>query len=223
MRSKLVFGSVLAYVAMAFVPPSQQNVLVHMQSARADIASTARGALVQEEIPSEKELKAAATLMQELAKNPQIGTLIHSAEQKAGVHNGTAVIGRAAGFLAAISPSVKPARSPVQPTSTIKVTRSTSWKKMVSTETVPALRDLLQQVDFAQRKGDIRLCRDFDPSLAGFSGVRPTAGDFLALCLAKVTGEVRRCEQISLETAPQLRSVCSSELVGRATHALVSL
>lgn len=73
----------------------------------------------------------------------------------------------------------------------------------------PRLIRQLERIEWATRRNDIRACVEL---LSGDAPVGTTPGDYLALCLARVTQSDRYCSQIDSRLAPFLRVLCDEEL-----------
>lgn len=93
------------------------------------------------------------------------------------------------------------------------MTRKTSayWTEVKTESTDENLVSSLQKIEWAIGKKDVRLCRDL-PIVKSDASDGPTYGDYLALCLAAVTGDTARCDQINAGTASTLRKLCTEEL-----------
>lgn len=183
------------------------------------VEETAKGALLQGQVPDAEQLAAAAKLLQQIASNPHVTELVDTAGKKTGTAISAGVLSSAAATLKNVLPTPvkavkKVSKIVAQPT----VRRSNEWKTILASEGDKHLQELYESVDWAQRKSDVRLCKDLDPAVhTGSPSVAgPTIGDILALCLAKATGDAARCGQIDASTASALKSVCETELEGRA-------
>lgn len=96
------------------------------------------------------------------------------------------------------------------------VVTSKQWTSLLSKEKATGLQKVLEEIDFAARKHNPRLCASLDPATADRSQfVSPTLGDLLALCLAKVSADPERCSQIDPVSGASLKSICEGELVHR--------
>jgi hypothetical protein len=69
----------------------------------------------------------------------------------------------------------------------------------------------MEDIEWAVRKTNVRLCRDIASDLLSTQDA-PSQGDYLALCLGKVTGDMARCDQINSERAPIIKKLCTEEL-----------
>jgi hypothetical protein len=215
MRSLLVFGITAAFIACAFVPPSQQNFIARAEQAKVQVAERTKAALGTAGLPSSADLKRAAALMKSLSKDPNVTTLLEKAEKGVRVADQIAILQKAADALKTVSPSPKKIVSRVVHKAVVSVTGvqpSARWKEIVETEKNSDLRLQLERVDFAARKGDVRLCKEIsNAEFANHAGF-PATGDLLALCLAKITGESSRCDQINSNLFVPLKPVCTEEL-----------
>lgn len=94
------------------------------------------------------------------------------------------------------------------------VVTSKEWKSLLKEKNSESLQTALEEIDFAARKHDPRLCLTLDPSQSDRAQfTSPTIGDLLALCLAKVSADFERCSAIDPVTGATLRSICEGELV----------
>jgi|GEM_PF-1719589 len=213
MRSLLVFGITIAFIASAFVPPSEANFRSLAERAKATIEQRMKVSLPGTGIPDTAELKKAAKLMQTLAKDPQATVLIEDALKTAKTQDYSGLWKSAASLLKKTLPASQGIASTVtdrlmEDTGTQAVSR---WIKLISAEKDPVLHKQLERIDWAAKKGDVRLCRELTLGEVINGGNGPSTGDLLAFCLAKVLGEGERCAQMS-DASEALRAVCQEEL-----------
>lgn len=80
-----------------------------------------------------------------------------------------------------------------------------------------AMKAQLERIQWAAAKGDPKLCKNLGELMMNTTDTAgtPSFGDYLAFCLAAVTKEISRCDQISTETAPSLYSACQKALDDR--------
>lgn len=213
MRSLLVFGITIAFIASAFVSPSEANFRSLAERAKATIEQRTKGSLPGTGIPSAAELQKAAKLMQTLAKDPRVTVLREDALKTAKTQNYSGLWKSAAGLLTKALPASQGiARSVTGRLMEKGGTQAASrWSGLVSAEKDPVLRKQLERIDWAVQKGDARLCRELTLGEVIDDGNGPSTGDLLALCLAKVLGEGDRCSQMS-DASAALRTVCLEEL-----------
>ena len=81
---------------------------------------------------------------------------------------------------------------------------SAYWKQVKKESDDEDLVSRMADIEWATRKQDVRLC-------VGVTEGTASKGDYLALCLAKVTGDPARCDQID-SAAPVLHKLCTEEL-----------
>ncbi len=218
MRTLLTFGAIGLYLATAFTPPGQGVLQSRMDTAKAAIGGEARTVLIGEGSAALKQIQTAAKLVKAMSKDPKVSVLLEQAGKKVGTSDPVGLLAKSASLLSSVAPTPKKVISKVVsmvvPT---LVKPSQEWKQVVANEKDPMLKHLYEEIDWAGHKSDVRLCKEIDPSVASLSSKDgPTIGDLLALCLAKATADASRCEQIDSTTAPELKSICESELVGNA-------
>lgn len=78
----------------------------------------------------------------------------------------------------------------------------TSGWKHIKKEGSPHLVEQLERIEWASRKADVRLCGE----VVGDADV--TVGDYIALCVAIVTGDSARCDYLHA-----LQDLCADELI----------
>ncbi len=213
MRSLLVFGITIVFIASAFVSPSEANFRSLAERAKATIEQRTKASLLGPGIPDTAELKKAAKLMQTLAKDPRVTVLVEDAAKTAKTQDYSGLWGSAASLLKKALPASQGIASTVterlpENTGTQAVSR---WTELVLAEKDPVLHKQLERIDWAAKKGDARLCRELTLGEVIDGGNGPSTGDLLALCLAKVLGEGERCAQMS-DASAALRTVCLEEL-----------
>lgn len=156
LRSFLVIGIVIAFIASAFTVPTDQNYKALAETARSEVRK--RTADVRRTaVPASK------TLARVAVKRIRI--------QITGGRPGKA------------------------------------WKAAKGSSD-PVFVQQLERIEWATKKQDVRLCKDV--LTADAAGGKP--GDYLALCLARVTGDYSRCMQIDPLEASLLKHLCDEEL-----------
>lgn len=80
------------------------------------------------------------------------------------------------------------------------------WDAIEAKTDDPAVKDVLERVQWAEAKSDISLCQD----LVAKPGV--SVGDAVALCIARVTGDGTHCVQIDALRSPVLSAACRETL-----------
>ncbi len=88
---------------------------------------------------------------------------------------------------------------------------SAYWKQVKNDSDDKNFVARMQDIEWATRKTDVRLCGVLIDTIPINTG-EPTRGDYLALCLAKVTGDIARCDQIKTDITPVLKKLCTEEL-----------
>ncbi len=81
---------------------------------------------------------------------------------------------------------------------------SAYWKHVKKESDDKDLISRMDDIEWATRKQDVRLC-------VGVAEGTASRGDYLALCLAKVTGDPARCDQID-SSSSVLHTLCTEEL-----------
>jgi len=88
---------------------------------------------------------------------------------------------------------------------------SAYWKQVKKDSDDDDFIARMEDIEWAARKTDVRLCGELIATIP-LTLHQPTRGDYLALCLAKVTGDIARCDQIDNDIAPVLKKLCTEEL-----------
>lgn len=229
MRLFLVFAIIALYIAVAFVPPSTQNLQAAMlqlnESKMFDGFHIGNGALPGGNI----DLAATASSLRDLASRvgaavPQTLPSAESGKQYADR------LADAAGVLTALGGKsseelkvdlrnelAKKAAETIQNIGRGKPKGSGAWWVMLRNEMDPVVLEQLHLIQAAIVAGDVRLCGELPYAVPvqrmidGAMLMTPSRGDYLAYCLARVTGEGTRCEQIDDRISPALQTVCRAD------------
>jgi hypothetical protein len=158
-----------------------------------------------------QEIKQAAAVMKNLAKDPRVTVLMDTAAKGAKGQTDAATLLKAANTISSVLPTpTSVAQGAIhQVALQLKPKTSKRWTELLKTEQDAVLLQQLQRIDWAVRKQDVRLCGEVKNPPVPVSG--PSTTDLLALCLAKITREGIRCSQIST-SASILKSICEEEL-----------
>jgi hypothetical protein len=229
MRTFLVFAIIALYIAVAFVPPSTQNLQAAMlqlgdaklftglqvgslqlQGKNVDLADTAKAL---GELASRLGNVQQPTFVAGLPGKEYAEKLADAAEVIA------SVAGKTPDDLKADMRNefAKQASEAIQGIGRGKPAGSAAWKKMLKAETDPVVLEQLHIIQDAILSGDVRVCGDLpyaDPVERVVDGAfrfTPSHGDYLAYCLARVTGESGRCAQIDDRVTPDLRAACGAD------------
>jgi len=214
MRSLWIFGITAAFIVCAFVPPSEANFLALAERARTTIEQRTRGSLLVGNLPNITDLQKAVKLMKNLAKDPKVSVLVEDLSQGANGKVSPDILKKGAAAIESVLPTPKQVVTKVvsKLISTPQLKQSDKWVELLKTEPDQKLLIQLERVDWAAKKGDLRLCKEITVE---DSGTGPTTGDLIALCVAKITRLSDRCNQIGDEAAG-LKSICIEELASDA-------
>lgn len=208
MRSLWVFGITAAFIVCAFVPPSEANFKALASRARVSIEQRARSSLVGS-VPQLNELRKASSVIKNLARDPRVSVLVENLNRGFNAPAGSNVLKESASIIDSVLPTAKKkAATVISNIVTAQKKQSPKWLVFLRSETDPAIRKQLDRIDWAEKKDSISLCRELEAVPQG-----TTLGDFIALCVAKISRSPDRCAQIS---DAALKSVCQDELAGEA-------
>ncbi len=219
MRSLCTFGCLALFVGSAFITPSEANVLARAEQARSQVQTTVRGALLSGKVPDARDITSASDILRRIAKSESASQAVSTVLKRGeSVDDLRTVLSSSADVLTSTLPTPSRVVSrAVRSVTRQPVVTSKQWKSLLGAKNDPALQKALEEIDFASRKHDPRLCLTLDPSTTDrTSFVSPTIGDLLALCLAKVSANPERCTAIDPLTGATLRSICEGELVRSA-------
>lgn len=229
MRTFLVFSVIALYIAVAFVPPSSQNLQAAMLQLNESRLFTGIHVGSVTAAGQKVDLLATAGLLKELATkvattSPQ--SVVSGASGKEYAEK----ITQAAGVIAAIGGKstdelkvdlrnelAKKAAEAIQNIGKGKPAGSIAWKRILKNEVDPVVLEQLQLIQAAIVAGDVRLCgalpyaAPVERTADGTTYMTPSHGDYLAYCLARVTGEGSRCDQIDERIAPALQTACRAD------------
>ncbi len=188
MRSLLFFGAITAFFATSFVMPSDQSLASLSQDARSELEKTAESALMKN-IPNQKELNQVAKVMSVVAKDPVILERLKSAKIGVSTANQQQLLESTVSTLKNVAKQSLPTSKKIvvsylHP----KKHPSQEWLERVKNEADPTRKALLAHIDLAEKEKNIRLCNE--SSLL-------QKKDFFTLCLARVTQNSARCDQLS--------------------------
>jgi len=210
MRSLVIFGITAVFIACAFVPPSEANFQALAEHAKVAIEKGSVSSFFTVSLPDTNEWKKAAKSLQTLTKDAATTVLVENVTSNVKGQIASGALQTATNMLKDIVPEPATVAKAVvnQVTATVSSQVSKRWTELLSSEKDPALAKIYERIDWAAKKGEVRLCRELT---LGVSTETIAAGDLLALCLAKVTRDPARCEQIS-DDASVLKSICKEEL-----------
>lgn len=228
MRIFLVFAIIALYIAVAFVPPSTQN----LQAAMLELTDTKFfdgfhvGTL---SIPGKNvDVTTVAEALKELATRAgSAQQLVTVGEQGKEISSTLSAAAKLLGAAASTSGKqvevdmrnalAKQASDIIQNIGKTKAD-SGAWRRMLKAETDPVILEQLHIVQDAVQSGDVRRCGELSFVAQEQRGndahgvlFTPGYGDYLAYCLARVTGEGSRCDQISGGITPALDAVCRAD------------
>lgn len=219
MRSLLTFGCLMLFVGSAFITPSEANVVARAEQARSQVQTTIRGTLLTGKVPDARDIKTATDVLRRISKSESATTAVSTVLKRGeNVDDLRRVLSSSADVLTSTLPIPQRVVSrAVRSVVRQPVVTSKQWKSLLTAKNSPDLQNALEEIDFASRKHDPRLCLTLDPSRVDrTSFVSPTIGDLLALCLAKVSADPERCTAIDPLTGATLRKICEGELVRSA-------
>jgi hypothetical protein len=217
-RSIVILGITTAFIACAFVPPSEANFKALAERAKIAVENRTRAVIAGSNIPAVKDAKKAAALLKTLSKDPRMTVLVEEASKGSSLKSVTS-LSTAAELLGSLVP--KP--ETVAKTVVKKVAQasaefpSQAWKTFVSSVKDPELEKQISRVDWAILKGDASLCGQVEGVMGS-----ATRGDLLALCLGLITREPLRCSQIGTD-ASALKSICETELSDKSDESFSGL
>lgn len=97
--------------------------------------------------------------------------------------------------------------------------RITNFRSLLASESSSTVKHQLELVDWAQKTSNIGACKDVLSAATGGDRVvdgallpLPSAGDYLAFCVARITKVKERCNQIAAQIALPLKSLCEREI-----------
>ncbi|HRH94061.1 MAG TPA: hypothetical protein PKV72_06050 [Candidatus Peribacteria bacterium] len=228
MRTFLVFAVIALYIAVAFVPPSSQNLQAAMLQLNESKLFT--GLHVGAASAGEKlDLAATAGLLKDLAAKVSTTSpkeLVNGTTGKEYAEK----ITQAATVIAAMGGKTpdelqvdlrnelaKKAAEAIQNIGKGQPAGSLVWKRMLKNETDPTVLGQLQLIQEAIKSGDVRKCGELpyaapvERTVDGTMYMTPSRGDYLAYCLARVNGEGTRCDQIDDRISPALQTACRAD------------
>ncbi len=229
MRIFLVFAIIALYIAVAFVPPSAQN----LQAAMVQLTDTkffdgfhvgtvnipGKNIDVTTVTEALKDLAARAGSAQQLvtsgAQGKDISGTLSAAATLLSAAAGTSGEQLEVDMRNALA---KKASEVITNIGKTKTDSSAAWRRVLKAETDPVVLEQLHIIQDAILSGDVRRCAALayvsqEQRGSDAHGVlyTPGHGDYLAYCLARVTGEGSRCDQISGGITPALDAVCRAD------------
>ncbi len=229
MRTFLVFAVIALYIAVAFVPPSTQNLQAAMlqlgEAKMFDGLSIGEISLSGDKV----DLMATAEALKDLASKVTAASPFQANGSSAKEYAET--LADAAGVLSKVAGKTpdelkadmrnefaKQAAEAIQSIGRSAPAGSPAWKKLMKTETDPVVLEQLHLIQDAILSGDVRACGALPYPVQverlaadGATLHTPSHGDYLAYCLARLTGESGRCEQVDEKLSPDLRGVCRAD------------
>jgi hypothetical protein len=195
MKSLAIMIALGAFVAVAFVPPTQEN----LQANAAFVASLGeRGINVAHAATAVQELAGkAVTAVSGAFATPETRQLLESAKQQAAEEVKKAVTKQVSGTIQkaiGAAPKIQPLR------------------KQLTAGELSVYKSHVQTIESAVSTGNVRTCRALADAQSGELANAPSAADFMVLCIAMVTGDPNRCVQIDAEaSSPPLHSICERQ------------
>jgi hypothetical protein len=202
MRSLLIFGIIGLFIACSFVPPSQASLVSLSKIARSEMQSNTQSALFGT-LPNSKDLTRVASLLSAIASNPDAlktvkktgGVIVENADQQ--------LLKSTASLLQTAAKDSLP--SPKKVVKTLfypKTHPSKEWMALIKKEEDPTRKQLLEIITQAESSKNIRLCHN--------SHLKDKS-DFFALCLARVTMNSGRCQQMKQGRSMVYKNACLAE------------
>lgn len=174
-RTLATVGSIVGFIAFAFVPPTDANFRAAEGVAQAQVGVRAVATLIADSGIDRAKLDSAVKVLRDITPEP---------------------------------------KTALKRVSTVALTQmklkktSAFWKATKHSSEDADLVRRMADIEWAARKQDVRLCIGVAEDVVEGD---VSSGDYLALCLAKVTGDSARCAQID-GVAGLLRKLCTEEL-----------
>ncbi len=208
-RTLVLIGSIGSFLTAAMLPQGGID-------ARALAVAVAERGEISMGVASSTEasIHKAATILKAVSQDPKLKAALIAAHDNIPA----ADIEAASKALLALAPSPKTVVKKVVKTALNSVKKpqvSAMWKTMKAETTDAEFKRAVDRIEFATKKQDVRLCvDDVIPANAEDRGGMATEGDYLALCIARITRDESRCDQISSTLSLPLRTLCTEELAG---------
>lgn len=208
-RTLVLIGSIGSFLTAAMLPQGGID-------ARALAVAVAERGEISMGVASSAEasIQKAATILKAVSQDPKLKAALLAAHDNIPA----ADIEAASKALLALAPSPSAVAKKVVKTALNSVKKpqvSAMWKTMKTQTTDAEFQRLIERIEFATKKQDVRLCiDDVIPSNVADVGGNATEGDYLALCIARITRDESRCDQISSTLSIPLRTLCTEELAG---------
>ncbi len=206
-RSLVLIGSIGSFLTAAMLPQGGID-------ARALAVAVAERGEISMGVASSTEasIQKAATILKTVSQDPKLKAALLAAHDNIPA----ADIEAASKALLALAPSPKTIAKKAVKTALNSMKKpqvSAMWKTMKAETDDAEFKRSIDRIEFATKKQDIRLCiDDVIPSTAEDTGGTATEGDYLALCIARITRDESRCDQISATLTIPLRLLCTEEL-----------
>ncbi len=222
MRFLAAIGALAAFLAVAYVPPTAEN----LHANALPIATVAADA------KQNQTLQAISAILRPVAD-----------VLRSKLSGGAAVIGEYAGQLTSaaidvgstqgqvlIDETKKHVVTEVKNTVTEVISESVAnvatvmkpaKKKPVAQLLTPSQRvqftPQLNVIDTAVATSDVRVCQELKDveNRIPDAALAPTVGDFLAFCIARITKDAHRCPQINDQSSVPLREMCEREVAAK--------
>lgn len=200
MRTILVFGLLALFTLVSFVPPSGGGyTIASAQTLPLEFNTNVNGVI-----------NYVKTTTQNAAKNlPKVNVTLPS-EINIDAKEVAPTL-----FKKMLSFAVDAAKDKIAPEP--EVTHA-NWRDAAEEETNDVLKHYFVLIEWAREKHDVRACSELSPTVLeerivkNVSYQTPSHDDWIAYCLARVTGNSDRCQQIQSGILPRLQTLCFEEL-----------
>lgn len=199
MRTLFTIGCIAGFIACAFVPPTDANFQSLEQMAKTQVRERTASSLLGGKTLDSKQVENAANILKAVVADPALRSAVQKAAGKA------TDVSTVEDIVTAISAMASPKRV-LKRASTVAVHAvqthrfSATWTKTKVSSTKERVLQM-QRIEWASRKQDVRLCGEVK------GDVETTVGEYIALCVALVTGDPSRCDQLR-----ETKNMCTNEL-----------
>ena len=212
-RNLLTIGAIAGFIASAFVSPTNANFSTIHAMAQDEVRTRTAGSLFGGNALSAKDAAAAAKVLTAVATNPALKS---AASKALGGAASLKNIDDAATVLTSVS-APKTVLKHVAKTAKkmFTVRKLTHVWKTYKVSADPFTLAQIDRIEWALKKNDVRLCSGTAEAAANRSDQAPqtlSPGEYLALCVAIVTGDEGRCDQILPTSDSSMHSLCTEEL-----------
>jgi hypothetical protein len=199
LRTLFTVGSIAGFIACAFVPPTDANFTSLQDLAKREVRARTAGSLAGGITMNAGQTEQVAKVLKAVASDPELQTAVQKA---VGTTADLKSVDEAVTVLKSMaSPKTIMKRAATVATAAFRPHKfSAGWKKHKAASEKQRVTQL-ERIEWASRKNDVRLCGEVE------GDTRVTEGDYLALCVAVVTGDPQRCSQIH-----SLKQLCADEL-----------